>query len=82
MLTSIITLPNFYYSLGWIAVVFCTIKVLRYGMRPSNYPPGPKTFPIFGNLLQLELKDLHLQFDKWAKQCETYRNEHCPGYIC
>lgn len=31
-------------------------------------PPGPPTVPVFGNLLQLPSKDVHVQFKKWAEQ--------------
>ncbi|EXJ71840.1 uncharacterized protein A1O5_04341 [Cladophialophora psammophila CBS 110553] len=35
-------------------------------MRPKGYPPGPRTIPVLGNLLQMPLKNFHLEFQKWA----------------
>lgn len=51
------------------AILFFGSKVLQYGMRPKNFPPGPPTIPILGNLLALPMKDLHLFFEKMAKKC-------------
>jgi len=38
------------------------------GQRPKDYPPGPPTLPILGNLHQITKAKRHLQFEKWARQ--------------
>lgn len=57
------------------AIVFAIslVRILRIGRRPSNYPPGPPTIPILGNLPLMPKRDAHLQFQKWA-------NEYGPVY--
>ncbi|KAF3025776.1 hypothetical protein E8E14_014521 [Neopestalotiopsis sp. 37M] len=41
---------------------------MKLGRRPANYPPGPPTLPIIGNLHQIPQKKQHLQFERWARE--------------
>ncbi|KAI1338689.1 cytochrome P450 [Xylariaceae sp. FL0016] len=58
---------TFYGSLA-VCVVVVFWRISRLGQRPKNYPPGPPTLPIIGNLHQIPRTKLHLQFEKWARE--------------
>ncbi|KAH7383957.1 putative cytochrome P450 [Pyrenochaeta sp. MPI-SDFR-AT-0127] len=40
----------------------------KVGRRPKDYPPGPPTLPLLGNLHQIPDTKRHIQFEKWARQ--------------
>lgn len=37
--------------------VCCIIMLLLKPQRPKNFPPGPEPLPVFGNVLQLSMKN-------------------------
>ncbi|KAG7468615.1 hypothetical protein MATL_G00145020 [Megalops atlanticus] len=51
----------------WIS--FCLLLFLFRTQRPKNFPPGPRPVPVFGNLLQLNLKN---PLDDLKKLAERY----------
>ncbi|KAG9598982.1 putative cytochrome P450, partial [Aureobasidium melanogenum] len=66
----VLTTPPTFAILGFILLV---LKALTIGRRHKDYPPGPPTIPILGNIHQMPKRDAHLQFQKWA-------NEYGPIY--
>ncbi|KAK4184938.1 cytochrome P450 [Podospora australis] len=51
-----------------VVAVVILAKLLTIGRRPKNFPPGPPTIPILGNLHLMPTRDAHLQFEKWARE--------------
>ncbi|KAF2640636.1 cytochrome P450 [Massarina eburnea CBS 473.64] len=49
-------------------IVFAVYKLRNVGRRPANYPPGPPTLPILGNLHLMPKTKLHEQFKKWGDE--------------
>lgn len=49
-------------------LIYAIYRLLQVGSRPKDYPPGPPTLPIIGNIHQMPTKDAHLQFEKWARE--------------
>ncbi|RYP12514.1 hypothetical protein DL765_007276 [Monosporascus sp. GIB2] len=51
-----------------VFVVAVLWKLNRIGRRPNDYPPGPPTLPLIGNLHQIPSERRHIQFTKWAEE--------------
>ncbi len=49
-----------------LAIVIFLIKDI--GRRPRDYPPGPPTLPLIGNLHLMPAERRHVQFKKWAEE--------------
>ncbi|RCI12012.1 hypothetical protein L249_1078 [Ophiocordyceps polyrhachis-furcata BCC 54312] len=56
------------WILGFAALVLFAWRLRKIGRRPKNYPPGPPTLPLIGNLHQMPKNNGHLQFQKWAEE--------------
>ncbi|KAH8886004.1 cytochrome P450 [Thozetella sp. PMI_491] len=54
--------------IGLAALPFAVFMLKDVGRRPKDYPPGPPTLPLIGNLHLMPTKRLHAQFQKWAEQ--------------
>lgn len=51
-----------------IAVVACLYGLRKVGQRPKDFPPGPPTLPIIGNLHLMPKRQGHHQFKRWAEE--------------
>lgn len=51
-----------------VALIAALWRLSLIGQRPKDYPPGPPTLPILGNLHQIPKARRHIQFEKWARQ--------------
>lgn len=56
------------YALLTALVAVAAYSLRSVGRRPANYPPGPPTLPIIGNLHLMPKEKPHLQFQKWAEE--------------
>ena len=57
-----------FYAVLVALILIIFQKYHKIGHRPRNYPPGPPTLPLVGNLHQIPREKRHLQFEKWARQ--------------
>ncbi|KAK2603632.1 hypothetical protein QQS21_004213 [Conoideocrella luteorostrata] len=61
-------MSNAWIGFGLFTLILLGWRLNEIGRRPRNYPPGPPTLPLIGNLHQMPKTNAHLQFQKWAKE--------------
>ena len=60
---------KYIFYAGLVALMLIVFQTYhQIGHRPRNYPPGPPTLPLLGNLHQIPREKRHIQFEKWARQ--------------
>ena len=55
-------------ALALAAFLLIVWRFSRISRRLKDYPPGPPTLPVIGNLSQIPKQKRHLQFGKWAQE--------------
>ncbi|EHK18434.1 uncharacterized protein TRIVIDRAFT_47601 [Trichoderma virens Gv29-8] len=61
-------MPKPWVVFGLGTLVLFLWRLNKIGRRPKNYPPGPPTLPLIGNLHLMPKKNAHLQFQRWAEE--------------
>jgi hypothetical protein len=59
------TNSNAYLALGAVGLTLLLLKSTR---RSVNLPPGPKPFPILGNIRDFALKEMWIPATQWAAE--------------
>jgi len=73
----------FFYSSSCIISVFISIFFIKFQWKRLSrppYPPGPKGFPLIGNLRDIPTSDAWVSYAQWAREFDSSSiNLKLPG---
>ena len=62
------TLSQTLSALALSSILLFIWRLSRIGRRLKDYPPGPPTLPVIGNLHQIPSERRYLKFGEWAQE--------------
>lgn len=63
----------------WAA--FLSVVILTARQKRRKYPPGPKGFPIIGNIFDIPKDHPWLAYEEWGRQSGAQTSQLSPAYI-
>lgn len=69
-------------SLLLFIAVFILVADCIWHRRPANFPPGPRTYPIVGNLLKIDFNRTHESLNQVEQQISKYNVKFNCNCIC
>jgi len=60
-------MPPLVLDCAVVVIVFQWLRLLRHG-RKANVPPGPKGYPVIGNVFDVMVSEIWIAAQKWERE--------------